>query len=163
MRCPLETREDREILVAYSAGTLNAGDTDPLEAHVQSCATCREFVRGQRVVWEALDGWEGPPVTADFDRRLLARIEQEVSWWPRMRSRLGPLLIHRALPVTAVAALVVGGVLLERPSPLRVPPSPAVVQADGLQPDQVVRALDEMDVLNQFNHSMKAAAAQPKM
>ncbi len=163
MRCPLETREDREILVADSSGTLNEADTESLVAHLHSCAACGEFVRGQGVVWEALDGWDGPPVTADFDRRLLARIEREVSWWQRMRGRLGPLLVYRALPVTAVAALVVVGVLLERPSPLRVsPPSPAV-QADGLQPDQVVRALDEMDVLNQFNHSMKPDASQPRM
>lgn len=156
-------RENREVLVAYSSGRLNGNDTELLEAHLQSCAACRQFVRGQRVVWQALDGWEAAPVTADFDRRLLARIECEVSWWQRVRGRLGPLLARRALPVTAVAALVVAGVLLERPSRPRVLPQPAAPQVEGLQPDQVVRALDEMDVLNQFNHLMKPDAGEPKM
>ena len=123
MRCPLETRESTEILVAYSSRALNGDDMELLESHLQSCSACREFVREQRAVWEALDGWEAPPVAADFDRRVFERIERVVSWWQRMRGRMGLLLVYRALPITAVAALVVVGVLLERPSPPRVPVS----------------------------------------
>jgi hypothetical protein len=163
MRCPLETRENREILVAYSSRALNAGDTELLEAHLQTCSACREFVSGQRVVWEALDGWEAAPVSADFDRRLFARIEQDVSWWQRMRGRLRPLLVYRALPVTAVAAVVVAGALLDWPWRPKVMPRPATAQVEGLQPDQVVHALDEMEVLNQFNHLMKPDSTEPKM
>jgi hypothetical protein len=161
MKCPLET--NTETLVAYSSRALNGSDTELLEAHLQSCSACREFVSGQRAVWEALDGWEAPPVAADFDRRLYARMEREVSWWQRMRGRMGLLLVYRALPVTAVAALVVVGVLLERPSPPRVPPQPVTAQGEGLQPDQVVRALDEMEVLDQFNHLMKPKSSTPRM
>ena len=163
MKCPLETRENAEILVAYSSRSLNGSDRELLEAHLQSCPACREFVSGQRAVWEALDGWESPPVSADFDRRLYARMEREVSWWQRMRGRMGTLWVYRALPVTAVAALVVVGVLLERPSPPKVPPQPVTAQVEGLQPDQVVRALDEMEVLDQFNHLMKPESSAPRM
>jgi hypothetical protein len=123
---------------------------------------CREFVREQRVVWDALDGWEAAPVSADFDRRLYARMEAEGSWWQRMRARMGTLLIYRALPVTAAACLVLVGVLLERPSPPRVPPQP-MAQVDGLQPEQVVNALDEMEVLDQFNHLVKPESSTSKM
>jgi hypothetical protein len=166
MRCPLEKKENTEILVAYSSHALNGGDTELLEAHLQACSACREFVREQRVVWEALDGWEAVPVAADFDRRLYARMEQEVSWWQRMRGRMGLLLVYRALPVTAVAALLVAGVWLGRPSPPRVPAQPATAvtaQVEGLQPKQVVDALDEMEVLDQFNHLMKPDSSTPRM
>ncbi|MGA2272256.1 MAG: hypothetical protein ABSH00_01795 [Bryobacteraceae bacterium] len=163
MKCPLETREDAEILVAYSSRVLNGGDTELLEAHLQCCSACREFVSGQRAVWEALDGWEAAPVSADFNRRLYARMAREVSWWQRMRGRMGLLLVYRALPVAAVAALVAVGVLLERPAPPRVPPQPVTAQVEGLQPDQVVHALDEMEVLDQFNHLMKPGSSTPRM
>jgi anti-sigma factor RsiW len=164
MKCPLETRENREILVAYSSRALNGGDTERLEAHLQSCSACREFVREQRAVWEALDGWEAAPVSADFDRRLFARIEGETSWWQRMTGPLGFQLVYRALlPVTAVACLVVVGVLLERPSPPIVRPQPTAQVVEGLQPKQVVDALDEMEVLDQFNHLMKPDSSTPRM
>lgn len=165
MRCPLETRESTEILVAYSSRALNGDDMELLESHLQSCSACREFVREQRAVWEALDGWEAPPVAADFDRRVFERIERVVSWWQRMRGRMGLLLVYRALPITAVAALVVVGVLLERPSPPRVPVQPPATTAkvEALQPDQVVNALDEMEVLDQFNRLMKPDSSTSKM
>jgi len=162
MKCPLETRDDREILVAYSCRTLNPGDTGRLETHLESCTACAEFVRGQLAVWEALDGWEAAPVSADFDRRLTARIAGQASWWDRLRGRLGMLLVYRALPATAVAALVVVGVLLERPSPPSIP-KPTTSPVEALQPDQVVRALDEMEVLDQFNHRMKSDSSSPEM
>jgi anti-sigma factor RsiW len=163
MKCPLETREDKEILVAYGSGALNAGDTKLLEGHLQTCSRCREFASGQRVVWEALDTWEAAPVSADFDQRLFARIEQDISWWQRMRGRLGPLIIHRALPLTAVAALLVAGVLLDWSPRPKALPRATTAQVEGLQPEQVVRALDEMEVLNQFDRLMKPEPNQPKM
>jgi anti-sigma factor RsiW len=163
MKCPLETWEERD-LVAYASGALEGGDAERLDAHLESCSACREFVREQRAVWDALDGWEAPPVTADFDRRLFGRIEGEVSWWQRTLGRMGFPLVYRALlPVTAVACLVVVGVLLERPSPPIVRPQPTAQVVEGLQPKQVVDALDEMEVLDQFNHMMKPDSSTPRM
>jgi len=162
MKCPLETRENMEILVEYSSRALNGDDTESLETHLKNCAACTEFMRGQRAVWEALDGWEAAPVSEDFDRRLFERIEREVSWWQRMRSRMGLILVYRALPITAVAALLMVGVWLDRPSPSKAPAQP-VAQVEALQPDQVVQGLDEMEVLDQFNHLMKPDNSTTKM
>jgi anti-sigma factor RsiW len=163
MECPLETRQDREILVAYSSRALNGDDTQRLETHLKTCSACSEFVRGQRAVFEALDAWEAPPVPVDFDRRVYARIEREGSWWQRMRFGMSiPWLYRALLPLTTVAALVVLGVVLERPSPHRAQPQPATAEA-ALQPDQVVSALDEMEVIDQFNHLMKPDSAPSKM
>jgi hypothetical protein len=44
-----------------------------------------------------------------------------------------------------------------------VPPQPVTAQVEGLQPDQVVHALDEMEVLDQFNHMMKPDSSTPRM
>jgi anti-sigma factor RsiW len=162
MKCPSENRENAEILLAYSSRTLNGSDTERLERHLCDCQACREFVRAQRAVWEALDSWEAEPVSEDFDRRLFQRIEREVSWWQRMRSHMSLLLGYRALSIAAVAALLVMAVWLDRPSPSRAP-AQAIVHVEALQPDQVVEGLDEMEVLDQFNHLMKPDSSTTKM
>ena len=99
MKCPLETREDTEILVAYSSRDAERGAIrsrwrrmcSPAPRAGSSCAGSgwcgKRWMAGKR-----------PPVSADFDRRLYARMEREVSWWQRMRGRMGALLI---LPRTA--------------------------------------------------------------
>jgi len=162
MKCPLENRQSSEILLEYSFRALNGSDTEQLEAHLGQCQACRDFVDGQRAVWEALDGWEAEPVSEDFDRRLFQRIESEVFWWQRMWGHASLLLGYPALSVAAVAALLVMAVWLERPSPHGAP-APAPVQAHMLQPDQVVEGLDEMEILEQFNHMMKPDGSATKM
>jgi len=165
MNCPLETRGTTELLVAYSSRGVDAAETVSLEKHLADCPACREFVSSQRAVWQALDLWEAAPVSADFDRRLHQRIAQQVSWWERAFGPLRPLLAYRGIPIAAAATLLVAaGVLLDRPStPPAPPPRTAAVQVDTLQPEQVVKALDEMDALSQFNHSLKADDSEPRM
>ena len=71
MNCPLGTRE--ELLVAYSSRQLDAPQTASLELHLEVCSACREFVAGQRAVWEALDLWEPAAVSPDFNRLVYSR------------------------------------------------------------------------------------------
>ena len=153
------------MLVTYSSGGLDAAQTVALEKHLENCPACREFVSGQKAVWESLDVWQAPPVSADFDRHLYQRIAQETSWWDRILAPLRPLLIYRGIPVAATAALLVtAGVLLDRSS-TPPPPAPqtATVQVESLQPEQVVKALDEMDELSEFNQSLKTASTESRM
>ena len=79
--------------------------------------------------------------------------------------RLRPLLVYQGVPVAATAALlVVAGVLLDRSStPPPVPPRTAAIQAEALQPDQVVKALDKMDALSTFNRSLNAESSESQM
>ena len=81
MNCPMESREHAQWLLDYRAGKLEPELAARLEEHIATCGACREFARGQRAVWEALDSWEAAPVSTDFDRRLYQRIEAQVSWW----------------------------------------------------------------------------------
>jgi len=165
MRCPIETRESAELLLAYCGRTLDAETAAVFERHMESCAACREFARGQRAVWEALDEWNTAPVSPDFDRRLYQRIEREVSWWDLLIRPFRPLLVRQGLPIAAaVGVMIMAGVMLDRPTV--TPPSPqqdnAQVQMESLRPDQVEHALDDMDMLRDFSRLMRPDAPDSK-
>jgi hypothetical protein len=167
MNCPLETRDHGELLVAYSSRKLDATNTALVEEHIANCGACREVVRGQRELWETLDIWEAEPVSADFNRRLYQRIETEVTWWGRLLGPVWPLMFHRGASLAAAAALVLtAGVVLDRT--VGPPPKPSgnasqVAAAEGLQPDQVVKALDDLQALSRFNDLMRPESPESKM
>jgi anti-sigma factor RsiW len=152
----MDSREDRHWLLDYRTGKLEPELAARLEEHIATCGACREFARGQRAVWEALDGWEAAPVSADFDRRLYRRIEARVSWWDLLirpfRSPFRTVTPRRILAATAAACLLLtAGILLEQPA---ISPAPApndMAQVDTVQPEQVERTLDAMEMLNEFS------------
>src|SRR5947207_5768174 len=148
MKCPIETRENAELLLEYCARKLDPATTAVLERHIGICPACREFAAGQRALWDALDTWDATPVPVDFDRRLYSRIEREVGWWDLLVRPFRPLRVRRGLPVAAACLAVIAGVLLERPSAIPRPdPESALAssaQLETVQPEQVEQALDAM-------------------
>jgi anti-sigma factor RsiW len=158
MKCPSENNEQTELLLAYCAGRLDPETTIALERHLALCPHCREFEIRQRSLWQALDAWEPVPVSADFDRRLYCRIEHEAqsSWWTRLMRPLWPAyggsLLSRGMPLAAtLCLLLMAGVILERPHHVVAPEDMADVQRiESVQPDQVERALDDMEMLRQI-------------
>lgn len=166
MTCPLGTRDHAELLVAYSSHKLDAVHTAAVEEHIGTCAACREFVRGQQAVWNALDVWEAEPISADFNRRLYQRIDAQVTWWDRITRPLRPFAFHRTVSLAAAACFVLAvGLMLDQTATPPQQPSRAnaVAEADGLQPDQVVKALDEMEAMSRFNRLMKPETPESKM
>jgi anti-sigma factor RsiW len=164
MKCPMEAQENSELLLAYSSGSLDAERTATLEEHLGVCAACRKFAGGQRAVREALDSWEAPPVSPDFDRRLYQRIQTEVSWWDLLLRPIRPLFLRQGLPVVATAGLVlVAGLLLQHPGNISPSGVPQSAQLEGMPQDQVEHALDEMDLMREFNRLVRPDAADPKM
>ena len=164
MKCPIETRENAEVLLAYCSRKLDAESTAILERHMEICPACREFASGQRAVWEALDAWEAAPVTLDFDRRLYQRIDREVSWWNLLVRPLRPALVRQGLPIAAAACLVVmAGMLLQYPASAPPAAPPQSAQVETLQPDQVDHALDAMRMLGEFSYRVRGDAADSKM
>jgi hypothetical protein len=168
MNCPLQVPEDVQVLLDYGARKLDAARTATLEHHLEICPSCREFVAGQRALWEALDTWEAAPVSRDFDSRLYRRIEQEVSWWETLlrpfRPRpFRPSMLRRGLPVAAAACLlVVASVLIEQPagSP---PPAKDMAQVESVQPEQVEQTLDAIEMLHEFSHHMLGDHPESKL
>jgi anti-sigma factor RsiW len=162
MMCPLESDEHAGILLDYAAGKLNAGARAEIELHMEACSACREFAGGQQMVWQTLEDWEPAEVSLDFDRRLYARIEQDVPWWTRWLTPLNPLFRH-AVPVAAAAGVIImAGLLINHPSGVSPAPAQKTAQVE-LQPDQVESALADMEMLHQFNQLVPDSATAPKM
>lgn len=168
MTCSMDNREER--LLDYVSGSLEAREAALFEKHLELCGECREFVAGQKEVWNALDLFEPVPVSADFDRRLYAAMAQ-TSWWDRLVASFTtpfrtPTWVRHGLPIAAAAAALTAGFFVwDRPAPK---PAPAhqtqlTAEADSLQPDQVQRALDDMEMLRQFNRLVSADSKQSKM
>ena len=161
MKCPMESGATAELL-EYSIRAEAAPPAPEWEQHLQVCLACRQFVARQRTVWEALDDWEAPPATADFDLRLQRRIELEAvrqPWWTRWLQLSGSPLVRRGLPVAVAAGLLIAaGFILERPSATRVPPQRSP-QVDTLQPEQVEHALDDLQMLSDFTDAARGADA----
>jgi anti-sigma factor RsiW len=157
MRCPIETQETSELLLAYCARKLDPGSAATLERHMAFCPACRELYEGQRAVWDALDAWEALAVPADFDRRLYNRIDDErrSPWWHRVVRPLRPVLRHRALPVAAAACLlVVAGAIMQSPR------RPALVEKVECVPaDQVERSMEDLELLHAFGQELRAQAS----
>ena len=166
MKCPMENREGEGLLLDYVSGALDTLQAKPFEQHMQVCPACSELVKRQKAVWGALDVFQPAPISADFDRRLYRHIEQ-VSWWNRVIDAFrSPVLTQRGLPiVAAAAALAIAGFVWERPSPNLVKPqSPLSAEMDTIQPDQVQHALDDMEMLREFDRIMRTTSpAESKM
>lgn len=162
MKCPMETRENGRLL-DYASGKLDAVSSAQVEEHLQVCPACREFAGGQQLVWQALDAWEPTPVSMDFDRRLYQAIEQQASWWVRLTRPFNPLFRH-AVPIAAAAGVVImAGLLMNRPpaKPTLAPQESA--QVETLPPDQLQHALDDMEMLREFNHLLPPDHGDSKM
>jgi anti-sigma factor RsiW len=149
MKCPMESGDNKDLLLSHAAGRLDADSSAALERHARSCAACSEFLEGQAALWSALDEWEARPVAADFDRRLYRRIgeQEQRSWW----SRVFTPLLRPAVPMAATACLLVVAGLIGI-DPDRVTPQAPV--ADVGQPGEVElveSALEDLDMLRQFD------------
>ena len=170
MKCPLEIREGDELLLNYVSGALDTQAAALFEQHMLTCTACSGFVHQQKAVWGALDIFEPAQISADFDRRLYQRLDRG-SWWERavapvLTQLRSPLLAHRGLPVAAAAAVLVlaVGLVWQHPSPAPAkPPTPLSAEMGTIQPDQAQHALDDMEMLREFNHLMRSGAAESKM
>src|SRR5438093_183674 len=107
MKCPIENPENAGLLLAYWARKLDPETAGVLERHMETCPACQALHDDQKAVWEALDAWEAPPVSEDFDRRLYGRIEAaaQSSWWERVARWFRPVRIGPGLPLAAAVCL----------------------------------------------------------
>ena len=156
MKCPSEIMEEAELL-AFSAETLEPARTAKIEEHLKTCSGCREFVEQQRAVWRALDVWEAPAISAEFDQRLFQRIEQNPGWWNRWMTVLRVVLVRQGLPIAAAASLIVVAGLVSLRSPNSAArPRPQAIQVEKLQPEQVEDAVDDLQMLGEFSRAARS-------
>src|SRR5258708_40163414 len=129
MNC--QRKESAEILIDYCAKTLAPDRAAEFEKHLETCPDCRRQVEEQSALWRTLDAWTPPPVAADFDARLFARIgkEESASFWTRWSWK-------PAVSLLAVCAVVVVALLVRVPR-----------HDDKVDIEQVEQTLDDLDVL----------------
>jgi hypothetical protein len=151
-------------LLAYTSQTLDREQAAAFAEHAAACPACRAFTAAQDTVCEALEAWEAPPVSADFDRRLYQRVEKEVSWWDLVLRPFRPVMGSRALPIAAAAGLMIAmGLWIERPASAPALSVPASAQMEALPPDQAQHALEEMDMMQEFSQLVRSDSSDPRI
>ncbi len=155
MRCMKQSQDGARILIEYCAGALDPMHAAEVERHLESCTDCRALVERQTELWEALDCWKAPQVSADFDARLYARIarEQAAPSWKKWARRIfepavpAPFWKPLASLAAAGAVLAIGLMIQTTPHPARTPQ----VHADQVDIEQVAKAMDDLDILAPAN------------
>lgn len=163
MSCPIRSGEHTDHLLAYSAGKLRGDAAAKLELHMRECVDCAAIGASQSAIWNLLDTWEARPVSADFNRRLYARIDAaaSASWWDKMTSSINeflrPVFARPAFPLAAASLLIVAGFVLDHPGKMsNSKANQAALQVSSVEinkseVDQVEATLDDIDVLLLFD------------
>jgi len=157
-QCPIQARENAELLLAYCARKLDPQTAAVLEQHMENCPDCRAFGETQKQVWAALDAWEARPVSPGFDRRLYRTIEAEEhgSWRQRFLQPLMPLRLRPAFPLAAASVLAAAVLLLRAPEAVEFP-EPA--QAEMVDVERLEKTLEDLEMLRQLNLMARAEPA----
>ena len=161
MNCPIRTEETADLLLAYTARRLDPARTAMLEDHMNVCTHCAEFRAGQELVWQALDAWEAPPVTPDFNRRLYQRIETEAAapWYRRLFTT--PLAMWKpAIPLAAACLVIAAGFILDHPVAVNPPGATPAIRVSVAEAEQVESALDDLQLLRQLDTSATSGSSE---
>lgn len=153
MACILRDRERATWLLDYCERKLSPALTAELERHLTVCPDCARAVDAQRQVWAALDGWEAPPVSPDFNARLYGRIEQESRrpWWRAITGEARLWTWKPAMPLAAACLAILAVALFRAPS---LPEPGTKAQADTIiDVEQVERTLHDLEMLEQLSLS----------
>lgn len=152
--CPLASGEENvDILLDYCNRKLDPALVEVFEKHMEICADCKAFSASQMAVWDALDAFEAMPISPDFDRKLMARIEREEQpLWSRLWNRMtagGTATWRPLVPVAAAMVLAVG--LWMRP--VTAPPREAalpIIADSQIDAEQIETVLEDMEMLRQL-------------
>ncbi len=153
MNCPLKRVETTDLLLEYSARRLDASRAAALERHVEGCADCSAFLAQQTAVWDALDAWEPPPVSIDFNRRLWQRIDRvaELPWYRGLLSGLRAANWKPVFPMAVAVLVIAGGFLLDHQGERAVTPNAETPGVSIIEADQLEQTLDDIQLLRQLD------------
>ncbi len=147
MFCPIQSKDNAEVLLAYTNRALDPDTMAVLERHMESCPDCRHVAETQRAVWAALDAWDAMPVSSDFDTRLYQRIAEEgrTGWWRRVFRPMLPLSWKPIMPVAAACMTLLAIFLIRAPD--QTNSMPAARTETALDAEQVERSLEDLEML----------------
>ncbi len=164
MHCPMKSQDEAALLLDYCAGRLNESSARDVERHMADCAACAEFVAGQQALWSAMNEWSAPAVSAEFDARLERRLREtdSASWIERLTRSWRPAFARPAFALAAVCLIMVAGLLLQNPRTGVVPAGDSHARMEKIEPEQVERALDDMQMLRELTSAPSTEAPSPK-
>lgn len=162
MNCPLKRVETTDLLLEYSANRLDAAKAAAVARHAGVCADCSAFLAAQTAVWEALDAWDSPPVSVDFNRRLWQRIDQaaELPWYRGLIAALREANWKPVFPMAAAVLVIAGGFLLDHRGERAVTPTPGVSGVSIIEADQLDQTLDDIQLLRQLDSVAPSGSAK---
>lgn len=152
-----------DILLDYTAGRLNRTQASLFEAHADQCARCGSLRTSQAAVWQSLDEWKPAPVSAGFNRELWRRIDadaRESSWTRELAAVLQFSFWKRLAPLAVAVALIATGFVFDhvgKQAATVQTNSPASIVVTASEADQLDRALDDIQLLDEVD----AATAAP--
>jgi anti-sigma factor RsiW len=158
--CPTE-----DILLDYIGGRLNPTQTALFEKHADQCAHCAALRMSQAAVWQSLDEWKPAPVSEGFNRELWRRIDADArqsSWTHELSSALQFSFWKRLAPLAVAMAVIITAFVFDhsgRQAGTAQPNSPASIVVTASEADQLDRALDDIQLLDEVDAA--AAAAKP--
>ena len=162
MSCPLRRVETTDLLLEYSARRLDAARAATLARHVDVCAECSSFLAAQTAVWDALDEWDPPPVSMDFNRRLWQRIDRaaELPWYRSLIAALRAANWKPVFPMAAAVLVIAGGFLLDHRGERAVTPNAATQGVSIIEADQLDQTLDDIQLLRQLDSVAPSGSAK---
>ena len=161
---PMKSQQEAALLLDYCAGRLKDTAAREVELHMAECAACSEFVRGQQALWNAMNEWPAPAVSADFDRHLNHRLREtdSSSWIERLTRALRPAFARPALALAAMCLVMAAGLLLQNSRTGVAPADDSHARVEKIEPEQVEKALDDMQMLRELSSAPSTDAASPK-
>lgn len=145
MECPVRARDGMTVLLDYCARKLDRDRAEEVDAHIATCAPCREWVTAQQAVWSALDEWTPPAVSTDFNRRLYAKIGEERPGWKALLWPWRSVQLRPAFSLVMVFVFALAVLLTRTPHP-----SLHHQQIEALDVDHLERTLDDVEMLRQL-------------
>ena len=155
--CTFASEERAELLLDYVAGTLSSSLNTEVERHLEACPSCRTVVKSQREVWSSLDDWEPVPVSADFDRKLYARLGEAENggFWQQLfalRWSSGRWKVA-VMPFAAACIMLFAAFMLRFPVAKTPEPVQSAARVESADVEQVERTLADLDMLRQLSGS----------
>ena len=137
------TCSDAEQLIAGVVdATIQPSDRAALDAHVESCDTCRRSVAGQQAVATVLQSRQPSAVPSGFAARVATRLAHESGWlglaeWRTWTLRLAPVMAAVAIAV----ALTIGRTTVVTPSTAQestADPATTLMTSSGISGEALV-------------------------
>jgi anti-sigma factor RsiW len=162
--CPTPNCPTEDILLDYTAGRLNRTQTALFDKHAGHCARCAALRMSQAAVWQSLDEWKPAPVSDGFNRELWRRIDADAhksSWTQELAAVLQFSFWKRLAPLAVAMALIVTGYMYDHAGTQTgklQPDSGASIVVTASEADQLDRALDDIQLLDEVDASATAPA-----